>query len=126
MAEDIWTVLVCRPIGTPDGLIPQVSSGVPGAELIFQMHQVYPIYVVLLQRHLSATRIVRSYLGGRGEQEVQGATHASQCNHCCTWREPFFCWYNKHLVSCKIVYDHIDMSEPDSLIKLVICYSREL
>ena len=39
-AEDIWRVLVCRPIGTPDGLIARVSSGVPGAELTLWMQQV--------------------------------------------------------------------------------------
>ena len=48
MVEDIWSLLVCRPIGTPDRQIPRASSGVPGAESTLWMDQVYPIYVVLL------------------------------------------------------------------------------
>ena len=55
-----------------------VSSGVPGAELTLRMHQVYHIYVVLLQRHQDATRMLRQSMGGRGEQEAQGATLASR------------------------------------------------
>ena len=82
-AEDIWRVLVCRPIGTPDGLIPRVSSDVPGAELTLRMQQVYSIFVVLLRRLLGATRMLRPCMGGRGEQEAQGATLASGEN-------PFF------------------------------------
>ena len=63
-AEDIWSVLVCRPIGTPDELISQLSSGVPGAEFTLRMYQVYSIYVVLLRRYPGTTRILRSCLGG--------------------------------------------------------------
>ena len=66
MAEDVWRVLLCCSIGTPDGLIPTVSSGVPGAELTLRMHQVYPIDVVLLRRLRGATRMLRPPMGGRG------------------------------------------------------------
>lgn len=55
MAENIWRVQACRPIGSFDGLIPWVSSGVPGGEFTLRMHQVYPIYVVLLWKHLGTT-----------------------------------------------------------------------
>ena len=89
-AENIWTVLVCRPIGTPDGLILRVSSGVPGAEFTLRMQQVYSIHVVLLRRLLGATRMLRPGMGGRGKQEPEGATLASGHNHCCARREPFF------------------------------------
>ena len=62
-AEDIWSVLARRPIGTPDEVISQVPSGVPGAEFTLRMYQVYPIYVVLHQRYPGVTRILRSCLG---------------------------------------------------------------
>ena len=63
-AEDIWSILVCHPIGTLDELISQMSSGVPGAEFARRMYQMYSIYVVLLRRYPGASRIVRSCLGG--------------------------------------------------------------
>ena len=75
----------------PEELIPRVSSGVPGEELTLRVHLVYSIHVVLLRRHPGSTRRLRPYMGGRGDQEAQGATPAFRRNHSCTRREPFFC-----------------------------------
>ena len=91
MAEDIWRVLVCRPIGTPDSLISLVPSGVRGAELTLRMHQVDSIHVVSLRRPLGATRMLRPCMGGIGKQEAQGVMPASRRKHCCAQRELFFC-----------------------------------
>ena len=40
---------------------------------------------------LGATRMLRPFMGGIGEQEAQGAMPASRHKHCCARREPFFC-----------------------------------
>ena len=81
MAEDIWRVLVYCLIGTPDQLIPRVSSGIRGAELTLQMHQVYPIHAVLLRRDPGATRMLRPYMGSRGKQDISKSTHLPPIPH---------------------------------------------
>lgn len=89
MTEDVWRVVVRCPIGTPDRLTPRATSSIPDTELTLRMNQVYPIHVVLLRWHQGATRMLKPCMGGRREQEFEGAELASWRN-CVVLKEKSF------------------------------------